>query len=177
MKKMAKIDLSNDELLLINNMLGFHAGENQGDMEVVARKGLLIKRAIENGIGKNLFQKIQYDTVGAMFNVMAPPKLPEPVNNKWVAILKRLANPLLKRRCLNSTKIKPTKFGDPICITRNDNGFEIQILNNSEGGYTLYFLSNNRPSAVILTKDGGIRGNFEKGMKMPCELHPPPSQH
>lgn len=45
-----------------------------------------------------------------------------------------------------------------LCIKRKDNDFEIQVLDNDLGGYSLYYLNNGYPAAVHITASGAVIG-------------------
>lgn len=47
---------------------------------------------------------------------------------------------------------------DVLCIKRKDNDFEIQVLDNDLGGYSLYYLNKGCPAAVHITASGSVIG-------------------
>ena len=57
---------------------------------------------------------------------------------------------------------------DLIRVKRKDTDFEIQILGNPQGGFSLYFLSEGVPAAVHLTARGGAAGEFTGRVVMPA---------
>jgi hypothetical protein len=66
-KEMTKIDLSNEEILLINHMLTFQAAELMGEMKIISIEAGIIQILMDRDIGTSLFNKLFPEVIRAVF--------------------------------------------------------------------------------------------------------------
>ena len=57
---------------------------------------------------------------------------------------------------------------DLIRLKRKDTNFEVQIIGNAQGGFSLYFISEGVPAAVHISARGGASGEFTGRVTMPA---------